>query len=262
MILLRADAKSDLNWQAQLDEAQSQKEPILWKLDFGDFFYPHDPLFFSSCSLAVEEFTKTVWPRFQGRTAGVVLYEGSSQFLDRVAFSEKSEALFEEWAGEFLNHSDLRQLFAANSLSELLHRLASFLPEEVKAICRIDAAKETNRAKLVQLLCKRRFEHLHVEVGGADWMVSQSTVGVSLPLDERLDAEAFAQLNAFFANLKDFRVIPEELLNEYWDGLDRILFLRSHTSEWGMRMLQGFVAAGGETESCEASITVNSFTNC
>lgn len=245
MIHLLADMKGDLDWESQVEKAKNEAGPLYWALDFGGKFDPHDPLFYSSAVLAVEEFSKTVWPHFEERTAGVVLYNGGANFLESLVFSERAEVLFEEFVSQFPERFDrghLEQLFAANLLSDLLHRLASFLPEEVKAICRIDASLVSDKAKFLHLICKRRFEHLHLEISGMDF--KDSSTGISLPLDERLDPAAFVQLNALLE--KGFRLIPEELLNENWDGLDRVIALRSYTSEWGMRMLHGFEAAGGE----------------
>lgn len=254
MIKLPAQMESDLDWGSQINQAMQSNDGLLWTFDFGPKFRIHDPAFFSSCALAVEEFSKNIWPQFQGSTKGVVLYEGSIVFADRIFLSEQTEVIFEDFLSEFPPHFErelLFRLFCANILSEFLHRIASLLPEEIPIICRFDARAESDACALAQLLCKRRFEHLHLEVLGAPWVESTSKIAVSLPLDERLDVEARKKLNALFLTLKDFRVIPEELLCQHWDGVDQILALKKYTSEWGMRMLNGFQATGGEVKLSE-----------
>lgn len=248
MIRLPVYMESDLEWGLQIEQAADFQDSFLWVFDFGKGFPLHDSAFFASSALAMEEFTKTIWPRFQKQTSGIVLYEGTASFAEALFLSENTEQLFEEYIQEFpscFNKQALYQLFAANSLSEFLHRMLAFLPEESRGICRIQNSF-TDRALLAQLLCKRRFEYLYIDAPEAPWILSTSNVAISLPLDQKLDESAKEQMNTLFSTVSDFRLIPEESLNDYWDGVDKIIALPAHTSDRGMRLLEGFLATGGE----------------
>ncbi len=248
MIRLPVYMESDLEWGLQIEQAANSQDSLLWVFDFGKKLSLHDPAFFASSALAMEEFTKTVWPLFQKQTSAIVLYEGTAAFAEALVPSGNTERLFEEYIQEFPFHFDqgaLYQLFAANSLSEFLHRMLAFLPEESKSICHIrDSLKD--RALFAQLLCKRRFEYLYLDTPEAPWVSSTSKVAISLPFDQKLDESARIQINELFSKMSDFRVIPEESLNDYWDGIDQIIALRALTSERAMRLLEGFSATGGE----------------
>ncbi|NGX37864.1 MAG: hypothetical protein K1000chlam2_01029 [Chlamydiae bacterium] len=130
--------------------------------------------------------------------------------------------------------------------SEYLHRLASALPEETTPVILFDLDEGCPFASLVLKLCRRRFEHFELLFSGVRIpIVGEESIIVSLPQDSLYDEKTFQPL---FSRLEGtpFKCIPEELLNEHWEGVDQIMVERSTLGEMGKRMLQGFEATEGE----------------
>ena len=215
---LQADSSSDLDWDL------SSKEGV-WHLDFGwdkRPLNPFNPAHFNACLLATIEFSKKI--------------EGPQEVVLLIS------------DGEFQNllSVDEDPLFCAQLMSEYLHRLAYPLPDDVipTLLLSIDAAQDF--AELVIRLCRRRFEHFQLRFTDTQIPIEgEAKIGVSLPSDERYDSALF---NTYFRQLppKEFICIPEEFLNEHWDGLDHILYDPELISDTGKRMLLGFEAAGGK----------------
>lgn len=273
VIRLPAHLSDDLNWTGEMQlgsQVASEGKYILWEIDLGlnSFqFTPEDSASFYSFSLALEEFSKKVWPEFQENTFGVSLYRGA--FSPRVSFPVASwERAFAEWFG-----SDY-ELFSVQLLSEYLHRLISFLPETVLPFAFIDVTEIRSQSKISQLFSKERFEYLHLALKGAQvpfsgicwekgfsaqgWLgcavnaaktLPEISVGIYLPKDEHIDAILLEQLDRLILELQKkempFRIVCEEKLTEQWDGLDQLIVFSSALSIQGKRKLMGFIAAGG-----------------
>ncbi len=214
-IILDAQLNSDLDWQIP-----DLQESLLWHLDFG-FSAPKihldDQASFYAHSLAVEHFAKRVK---QG--AGVILYKGGLEVLDRIL------------------NPGATPIDKANMLGDYLHRLASFLPDEMKPFCLFEPS--LSPGKFAQLTSKERFWHLHLSLEEKD-----HPVGILLPQDEYCTNEVIGALDALIE--KEYRVIPEMRLNELWHGLDELIVIDKAVSPMGRRQLQGFIAAGGKVRS-------------
>jgi len=215
-ITLPASLSDDLHW----DIPEISDTQILWHLDFGPFDLTNSAHFHSNL-LAVEQFVKQIWENHSERTSGVILTH------------------FEE--------NTLMNLEQANHLSDYLHRLASFLPDECPPIIRIETS-EKEWTQLIHFFCLRRFEYFHLEFIGKKLPVRESDakIGVVIPSDETINLERLSQMISSLdqKNLK-YQCIPEELLNEHWGGLETLLVDKSSLSDTGQRMLNGFEAAGG-----------------
>src|SRR4051812_33387215 len=122
-LILPAGLSSDLTWN--LDEAKDSDE-ILWELDFAFVF---DQAAFNSYILALDLFAE-VWKAFAERSKGVVLYRGSLDSLKKI---------------------DEDAVIAANIFGDLLHRLASFLPDEATPYCLFEHSSY-GKARTAQLL--------------------------------------------------------------------------------------------------------------
>ena len=177
----------------------------------------------------------------------------SSTFLDPSLFQAHYLAI-EEFSKRFpsaekviLARSDGTFPIEVNQFSEYLHRLASALAEETMPVVLFDLDETCPFAKLVLKLSRRRFEHFELAFSNVRIpIMGEESVMVSLPQDALYDERAFANL---FENLDvPFKCIPEELLNEHWVGVDRIIVQRSTVGEMGKRMLEGFEATEGEIE--------------
>lgn len=286
-ICLSARLQDDLDWSMQVEFAQkciALGKSILWEIDLGLSGYsfdPQDSAAFFSFTLALEEFSTKVWPIFQDRTFGVVLYRGAFDPSFSFPFP-KWETAYVEWLSEMrdavpswhelkVGVHDYYALFCAQNLAEYLHRLISFLPDAVLSFAMIDVSSLGSTALTAQLFSKERFEHTHLILKGArypfcgivwedgamaqGWMgciepkkhsIAPSAVGIYLPKDPMIDASILKQLDQLMDSMPmPFRVISEEKLTEEWDGLDKLIVLSKAISVQGKRKLLGFIAAGG-----------------
>ncbi len=244
-IRLPARLSDDLDWSAAITQAHENDALILWEIDLGldhMIFDPQDTLAFFSFTLALEEFTKNIWPAFKERTFGVSLYRG--KFNPEISFP------LSKWE-EGINEDYL--LFCAQYFAEYLHRLVSFLPDEVLPFAFLDVSSLATPAKTAQLFSKARFEHLNLILKGAEFSFGEgesSAIGIYLPTDSMIDDAVLAQLDQIISKLRSsktlFRILPEEKLTEQWDGLDELIVPSELAiSPQGRRKLLGFTAAGG-----------------
>ena len=223
MITLCADPTSDLDWE------ETPNEGGIFHLDFGwNKLDPHNVAQFNANLFAIEQFAKQ-FPHAKK----VVLAISDGNFDSLLSFSKPIEA-----PEDF-------ELFCAQIFSEYLHRLASALPEETIPAIVFSIPKEADFAKLVLLLCRRRFEHFELQFSGQNIpIIGDAKVAVSLPQDALYDPKIFQEI---FNSLQGraFKCIPEELLNEHWDGVDELIVHAPTLGETGKRMICGFEAAGG-----------------
>lgn len=240
IIQLDAALTSDLSW-----EISQEKNQTFWHLDFGwekTLLEPFNSAHFNGYLLALEEFVRRA--PFAPK---IILARNDGHFKKLFASSELLETRCKE--------SGLKEeIFFAELFSEYLHRLISVLPEEVLPYILFDISSEQNFAAMVIQLCARRFEHFHFLFSDLEIPVQGSAfVGIALPQDDLYQAEMFAPV---FSKLEkeniSYKCIPEELLNEYWDGLEHLIVHPNLLSETGKRMLCGFEAAGGEVLSMKS----------
>jgi hypothetical protein len=179
----------------------------------------------------------------------------------------------DDWALS-LSENRLFQLFAADVFAEYFQRLVSYLPDTLLAFALLDVSEEESSAFLAQLLSRDRFQHIllglkksKIPAGHLNWeegvclagwvgqgspyfsAVFELNLAVCLPLDEGFNSSVYHELDSLFADLGSrqipYRIIPENLLTEAWDGIDAIVVLSQSVSYQGKRRLQGFCAAGG-----------------
>ena len=232
MRLLPAHPGHDLDWDIDA------KNETVYHLDFGwEKLDPFNEALLNANLLAVEEFVKKCPAACQ-----VVLAHVNGDFGSFLASSELLEARFQESSLHF-------EVFCAQLASDYLHRLASALPDEMEPVILVDLKAELSFSKAVLLLCKRRFEHFQLKFLNKFLpLEGDAAIMVSLPLDRRYCIETMEHI---FSSLegKKFKCIPEELLNEHWEGVDTLIVDPASLSEVGKRMLVGFEAAGGEIRS-------------
>lgn len=214
---LPAGLSSDLDWD--LTEVKDAHE-ILWELDF-DFIL--DQGAFNSYILALDQFAK-VWQAFGERSRGVILYRGSLDILRKI---------------------DEDEVEAANIFGDLLHRLASFLPDSATPYCLFEHSS-FGKGRTAQLLSKVRWSHLELSLEK-----NSSPKGILLPSDEACTPEILAKVEILMDKVGPHRMIPETRLNEMWDGLDEVYVIEEAVSVQGERHLKGFIAAGGEKFGAE-----------
>ncbi len=242
-ITLSALPKDDLVWKEECQLAMRSEE-VLWRFDFGidPVLEPlTDESLFQQRALGLLAFVKNVYPLFAKVSKGVVLASSAlyRKIDARDAYEEELPGLQEP----LRSHIKAMTLFA-----DYLHRLASFLPDELGAIVRIDVSEANNLSDIAILLSKERFRHLHLEVSG--WFPQKGTIGCVIPEDGLCEPETVQDLEELLQWLKEeeipIRLVPQAILNEEWDGLDTLVMVARGVSAAGKRKAQGFVAAGGE----------------
>lgn len=253
-ITLPAGLDSPLLWKEEELLAQQAKQAgkkILWKFDFGldrSDISLDDPSHFLTLSLSLDHFVKTLAVAYGNETAGVVLYAGDIYFDERMLWSATLQDYYAEWLNEMGREESefSRRLFCMNVFAEYLHRLASYLPDEMTSYCFFEVLK-MKPAHAAQLFSKDRFGAIQLELGE-----KRREVGVVLPGDELCQGEIFEELNQILEDLERdgvaFKVIPEGLLTEEWQGIEKLYVLRKGITGPGSRMLKGFEASGGEVE--------------
>jgi hypothetical protein len=242
-IPLDASDRSLLQWQEALLFAQKAIERgflILWELQFalleGSL---DDEIRFMTLELNVQHFHETVWAKFQEHSFGVALYRGELQ-----------EGIVDD-----------------------LKSLAAWLAEEVSCFLFVDTTKVTNLEDYFKIANQEAFGHLYPILKGPfsehyPWAVpslswghgssalgfSSDTLKTSLPqqriqqalcLPKQGNWDHIQQAIDHFGALP-FRVIPENLLAQEWEGIDTLIIFPQTLTEKTSRKIEGFQAAGGE----------------
>lgn len=221
IITLDADLKADLKWPAIHQRATEAKEPIFWAFDFK-FSSFEDQAIFYSYVLAIEEFGRTLWPSFNDKTGGVILYRGSLDILNQI----EEELLTER----------------ANRFADYLLRLAAFLPETLECFCLFDPPTSEEKALFALLTSAERFLHIKTSLKPVD-----ASLAILLPEDAQFNRLRFEKLLQALEG-SPYRVIPQLKFNEMWDGVNEVIVLKETLSTQVKRQLQGFEAAGGEVK--------------
>lgn len=215
ILTLPAEASSDLEWVFE--------ECDFVELDFGWGKAPlfiDDEVLFQSHAFAVQQLGH--------RCPGVILYRGPLAIISSLVLA-REEVTSVERATIFGNY---------------LHRLASFLPDEVTAYCLFENCAPFTKGEAAQLMSQDRFWPLELSL-----VPRKEACGLLLPPDELCSKEVIARLTEILETEPGLRVIPERRLNELWEGLDELIVLEGALSLQGKRQLLGFEAAGGKIRS-------------
>lgn len=260
IISLPTAPKDEWNWDSIIP---NEDEKILWQLDFGWNTQPlniWDTAAFQSHLLAVEECVKTLQKKFPAKKQSLSFFSLEDTFSKYLAINERLETSYEEFLALRTPEPFLFEIFCANLFSEYLHRLASVLPNEFNSSIVVENSPFSNKAFLAQLFCPRRFAHfkqIHF-VKKIFPKNSHPIIGIVIPQDNLVNADIFDQLdnivNILEQNKQKFSFIPEELLNESWEGIEYLILMKSSLSSQGMRMLYGFIAAEGQIVTSDEKV--------
>ena len=212
-ICLDASLTSDLRWDIDTDA-----DNILWELDFQ--IKNLSPISLSSYQLGVRVFAEKIWEKHRDNTLGVILYKGKVP------------------------------PFPMEDFAEYLHHIGAMLPDETPPFALFDCAGDPT------LFSKEIFPYIHLgfrsgPIGIIKWEESlkprrfDARVGVALPLRGKEMGSVKKYLSDLDAKGTPYRLIAEPYITEEWDDLDTLVIFPELISSWGMRMVQGFEAAGG-----------------
>ncbi len=259
MISLPCKPSSALDWEIKVPE----EGQILWHFDLGleDPFFPiDDAMHFESLKMALQKFTKELWPNFQERTKGAVLYRGSADFSSSFSWTENQLENLETWKKGKESTPHLLRLFTADAFVHYFQMLVFSLPDELPVFLFLDAAIKGSLAEKHQLLSRERFEHFQVAIkdlpftsallwdGSSGMRPSEKPPrALCFPLEKMCSLDILEKLQTRLDRIeKPFRVISEAFLNEDWEGVDELHVLEEVVSKHGQRKVKGFEATGGK----------------
>lgn len=261
-IYLDGQMDSSLDWKKQLQVASEYKEkkiPFLWNLDLGLFdrlkFPLSNQMQCQSLQLALDHFIQDCWLPFSEVSHGVVLYQGSLNFLAVLPKDGIYREDFDQWQGsrESLHARDI----AASYFDALLSNFSLNIPA---FIC-LDATSISTPLEEIELLHSDLFSRFHIALKGSssgifpkwnddtiDFLAPAEMAKVALCLpayDQPGMSELNEALNFLIENTIPFRVLSETELVQEWEGVDDLLFPPAALNARSLRKLQGFCAAGG-----------------
>jgi len=268
-IPLSAGVHDELDWSQARKEAErivQAGKVLLWEIDFHlQAFSRFDSATFFAHARAVEEVVRLIAP-FASHTLGVCLFRGPIDLCSYFSLTEWETSFF-EWLEELpeKNQAHYYRLFCMQCFSDYMHRLISFLPDELLAFAFFDTAA-VSPAVCAQLLSKERLAHLQVgimqskgvelhlsgirrgwvgECEGPAIRTSFHTTALCIPSIPFCDIQTLSTLDAWMASQESaFRILCEEKLTEEWEGVDHLVL--PTLSPQGMRKMRGFQATGGE----------------
>ncbi|MBJ7449706.1 MAG: hypothetical protein JHC93_05035 [Parachlamydiales bacterium] len=256
-IKLDATPASSLNWENEKSFAESAKS-ILWHFDMGLFSTPlSNQQNFLTLQLALDHFTKNLYPLYQSKTVGCVMYEGTADIPQVMKWDEAVESKEKEWLLEIANEQNdlygvsdveehpihFKRLFAKQVLADYLDLLLVALPPDVQSLLNLDmTAIETLET---QLALSRDLGNQHTEKNLDSEISFEVNKALLLPTKNSLLFSHWTQLVEFQQKHPDIKLIPEEKLNEEWQGLDELYFIDKTLSPMGRRFVAGFEAACG-----------------
>lgn len=267
-IRLNASSSSLLDWEQEIEKAHELIADglwILWEMDFALYAEAFsDEARFLILETAVQHFTKTVWPLFSHKTIGVVLHRGSLNFAENFPWVLEDRE-------ECRQEGSLPPFFCRELVLKQLKLLASCLPEEALCFLLLDTDSIEDPVSYFRLTNLAAFFPFHLILKGKwpqrfpyalpsfGWDHGHSPLGVltdqprtifseiNIPLALCLpEATEWEEVHSVIERLDTpFRVIPEQILTNEWDGVDQLIVFSKGVTERGRRKLLGFCAAGG-----------------
>lgn len=242
---------------------------------YEDNFSFHDELSYSVRKKSIEALFTTLKAIPIETFSHIILYRGSLDFSHQIQSNAQTKIQFTEWvnlvnADIELDH--LHHLFSANLLSTFLHSLGTLLPESIKPVALFSLPQFLPVGKCAEILSEETFPHIEVGlknpkyfIEGVCWgdgcgssrlicknlasIITEDDVktAVILPFIGKVDYTRFEQVCIQLQQSNTpYKIIEENLLNEKWHEIDTIIFDQQNTTFDGNRMVNGFIAAGGE----------------
>lgn len=265
-MILSATPKDELHWEQFILQTQNSEKKILWQLDFGwepSALNVWDTARFQSDLFAIETSVKLLQKNFPLKKHNVSFLHLNQPVSNYLFRNEILEERFEEFLGmRSKAEVQLFEIFCATLLSEYLHRLASILPMEFTPCIVINLAPSIHfhSAFLSQLFCSRRFVYFRKIFSKKKpfFQNHQASIGIVLPQDHLINSEILKEINHVLTLFKRGKqkcsCIPEELLNESWQGIEDLVIFKRSLSPLGIRMLKGFAAAKGRIITMDEKI--------
>jgi hypothetical protein len=240
-ILLDLSERSLLQWNKQVlkgKESVDRGLAILWELDFAlNEGSLDDDVRFLTFQLNIQHFNDKIWPIFKDNTLGASLYSGFF-FKENLEYIKALAALLDDACScfLFLDTTPFNRLSFFHSFNqEVFGHLHLFL-----------------KGPLVEqypyAFPAFGWDHGASPLGycAENYMSScpESALPLGLCLSKNTPPSQFERALDFLGTAP-FRVIPENLLNQEWEGIDDLILFPDFLSENAKRQVKGFLAAGG-----------------
>ena len=238
---------------------------IVWKFELGlenPYFPIDDELQFQSLSLALEQFSKEVFPSFKDETLALCFYRGNLDFESTFLWTERQKANYANWLLE-KERQDLpfsKKLFCADTFALYFQMLSYRVPDEVPIFLLFDV-DFSSPFQTLQMISKERFEHFilalrntNLPMDGFVWdgdkiHFKEILTSQGLIFPQSANKEMIENFDLLLNESKmDLKIIFETFLSEEWDGLDHLIALEDSLSIQGLRKIKGFEVSGGVVE--------------
>ena len=240
---------SSLNWTKETQDAESLIKNgyrICFELDFGLF----GPGFkgianqgqFQTIVLAIDEFRNRLLERFQDHVEAVILYRSSSPFSsieERDIQMDYLDLLRQELPDNLIT----LLLFDCTSLQEPFEFARIFSPDRFSQF----TLALTNASLLLSSAAWNKGNALLGYIG-TDLSQNKPQKCSKALLLPRFSSNANSMkplLYSLIANNERFKIISEDNLTLEWDGLDVLYVQKACLEATTLRMIDGFIAAGG-----------------
>jgi hypothetical protein len=242
-IPLDLSERSLLNWNKECQLAQKALEKgllILWELQFDLSDGPlEDEARFLTFQLNMQHFIEVLWKPFRQHAFGVAFYRGYLQegFLD---YLKSLAALLDEEACCFL-------FLDLSDSSDLKSYLLGSVPANLG--CFFPIIKGQFSKKYPWAFPALAWDHGASSLGycasSIHPRISETLLAYAICLPEK---PLWEQLEAAVHHMGflPFRILPESLLTQEWEGVDKLIIFPEACTEKSMRKFRGFMAAGGE----------------
>ena len=252
IIKLPSGMQSTLDWSNELEKAK-KAESIMWQFDFDTMLPLDDEAQLASLYIALDHFKDTLLPLFLDKTKGAILFKGVLGKYEKNYQDWLTDRLLEDSEFSALLHS--RDIFL-----DFLKLLMCALPVEVDPYICLDVSSLTLKEKLLFIAYEPLWD-FKVALKGAPasfspyiWkedeqvIISSSQTAKEAILIPTLLSDAYLkkfEKKQMECAHKPLRLCFEDRFNMQWDGLENLFIDQESLSPIGRRMLQGFVAAGG-----------------
>ncbi|HSX14214.1 MAG TPA: hypothetical protein VLE96_07345 [Chlamydiales bacterium] len=252
MITLACRPSDSLVWEIP------KNGPLFIRFDLGledPFFMIDDEMHFEALSLALKKFRDEIWPDFQARIEGAVLYQGTADFAARFLWSEKQLSNWKQWIDGREETLHLKRLFCADAFAHYFQMLSHSLPDELSIYLFFDGTDIGTVAERHQLLSRTRFEHFQMVTKGLPFSNGRiwsenDTIQLTENIPHALCLPDDCPPDVLQMKMdqmpESYRVISEAFLTEDWEGVDTLHVIQDFLSEQGKRKLKGFEATGGQ----------------
>lgn len=259
--------------QEVLDLDQNVCLELFLDLHAHDFTFTN-PLAFAIRKRSLEALLQRICFIPENKIERIILYRGSFDFSNEIAHNATLSEEYKKWKSELLENTideeHLLHVFSSQLLSNFFHSLATILPDHIKGTLLFTLPPHLSVAKTAELISEETFAHLEVGVKNAPFYIEgiawgqgngshtlsykpmttlkeeDVKVAVILPFFGKCDYDRFEKICCYLTeNGIAYKVIEENLLNEKWFDIDKIIFDYDASSFDGKRMVDGFVAAGG-----------------